>query len=322
MAKKQDNKEVEDVMVLDDEDTEVRGGGFQDDSQLFEPEESSAETEMGEKEEETDLEGDDQDGEDQETSESEGEGETDDEVGEDGEGEAEGEADGQDDPYSKFNEMLNAQAEASRSQIAALTSQIKTLQDQIAGKQETKEEPEEEPDWPTDDDWAENPTEAHKRMQAIYSKQQAKEDAEQASKQQAQQRIQADQKQAYGTAVNLCPEIDMADSPVRKTMVEIWQNKDNQLQDLSLGPLYASALAMLINGVGPFSGGPNKDDIDTGAKMERSRQDRVKKGAMHGSGKKGGANKIQLTDHDRQVIKDMGVSEKSYLDSKRQLGIS
>jgi len=234
-----------------------------------------------------------------------------------------------------YAQLLKESEEKRRAEISALTGQIQTLSSTVAQLQqkpepETKEEEDPVFEMPTDEELANDPRGALARVMeqrdAAWQKRLDKAltdkigEAERTRTEQAN--IQSQQQKAWQTSVALCPELDQEGSEVRNTMAQVYHQ--GGLKDVPMGPFYASAVAMVIHGKVPQQGEAAATDKarEEGAALERTRQDRVKKGAMHGGGKGGGQNKVQLSPEHRAAARNIGVSEKAYAEALQEMGVS
>ena len=173
-------------------------------------------------------------------------------------------------------------------------------------------------DLPSEDDWAENPNEAAKKINAQVAAKIAAAVERGVSEKvvgtiNQRQAVQQQQMQALQSAVNLYPEAAKNDS-VWHTADQILNNPANAaLKQMPMGPFFAFSAAASVHGVSPVTASQQaqQQGMQQGAQAERQRQQRLKSGAMNTGGKEGQST-INLDPTHRRVAKQMGLSDKAY----------
>ena len=173
-------------------------------------------------------------------------------------------------------------------------------------------------DMPSEQDWAENPSEAAKKINAQVARKVA-EAVERGVSEKVmgnlteRERIRAQQQQSFRSAASLYP--DAANNPaVLQTAEEILANPANaDLRKMPMGPFFAIAAAASVHGISPVTAQQQgmQQGMQQGAQAERSRQNRLRTGAMNTGGKEGQST-ISLDPTQKRIAKQMGISEKAY----------
>jgi len=173
-------------------------------------------------------------------------------------------------------------------------------------------------DLPGEEDWAEDPNTAAKKIVAqVNSKIAEKIEAGVSSKIlgtiQQQQQVQHAQQQSIQSAVGMYPQA-AKDRAVYDTATKIYNAPANApLKSMPMGPYFALVAAAGLHGMVPVTAAEaaNKAGVNMGATSERSRQQRLKQGAMNTGGKEGKST-IKLSPTQLNVAKQMGLSPKAY----------
>ena len=126
------------------------------------------------------------------------------------------------------------------------------------------------------------------------------------------------------------------DKELRDGFVKYYDNEALGLKNNPLGPFLAASAAhfekyggvpaVLDEGEGDGAGdGEGDGDGDTGTRAEgiaaeRSRQERLKKATMHGSGKGGNKATVVLTEEQKKAARRARVTDEQYIESLRDLG--
>jgi len=238
---------------------------------------------------------------------------------------------GPEDSFKKFNDQILRQ----QTQISELMYTVRGLQGELRESQKSKiDVAPKEPDIPAKIDtdainalWEDNPTEAVRLIaenEAGKTQTKINETMETQRLEQANSRaLETQQDKSYEIAAGLAPEIGQEGSDLRNQMTKIYFDKENGLSERPDGPFLATCAAMYLTGYVPAhmrKEAENKGE-KTGAELERSRQERVNQGIMHGGRKDTTKKAIELTPEDKQWITRMGITEESYRQAKDQLNL-
>jgi hypothetical protein len=179
-------------------------------------------------------------------------------------------------------------------------------------------------DLPKEDDWAENPNQALGKVLKQVNAKIAERIEEGVSSKvlgtiDRRQQVQANQQQSIQSAVGLYPQAQ-GNQAVMQTAGQILSNPQNAaLRSMPMGPFFALVAAASVHGLSPVTAQQTaqKQGREQGAQAERSRQQRLKSGAMNTGGKEGGST-IKLDPMQKKIAKQMGVTEKAYAEAARQ----
>jgi len=234
-------------------------------------------------------------------------------------------------PEPDLVKTLQEKIDQQNQQMVNLTALVNQMR-QDAKPPEPPEPEEDEPPLPSDEEWELDPKSAIKKMDARRDWQSRKEAKEQEAVRQTNETLIAKQRESFASAVNLDASLGEEGSEVRSAAERIFYNPENNLQNSSMGPLLAGLSALVLTGKYVPAGSNNNPANDTekateaaresGAADERARQDRVRKGAMHGSGKGGKSSKValaKLSKEEHDTARMLGVSDEAYAAAKATL---
>ena len=259
---------------------------------------------------------------------------------EEGDGEEPEEGDGEEpEPDEKYH-LLEAQNQQMLTAMNNMQAELVALRE--TNKQSAKKAEPVDPDPgyvdPTEDEWANDPTAAeakiyeHRKKVEAYQKEQAEAESAEAAATSAE--ITRVQNESWNSAKQICPQVGVNGNEVRNTMGAIYNNPDLGLKNSKVGPLAATAIAMIMHGAGflPADGSTEapsaeqtleekkKAAVDEGIKLEKDRQARLKKGNMQAGGDGGTpGTKVELDDMHKRVARQLGVSDEAMAESVASL---
>lgn len=222
------------------------------------------------------------------------------------------------DKYELLSKSIEKERETYATKFAALSADVEQLK-QVQGRQQTVLQLETVPPYPTNEEMMDNPQEARERLKKIG----AIEDRNKARRETLNHPPQPTMTHAEQALMLRDPEGFQRVAPKMGEYIarNVTQFRGNEITSQIQRGDYSGLFQLYDEAKASLEPKPSPEDVqkakEDGIKLEQSRQNRLKQGAMHGGQRGGNQSKITLDAMDRKTIQILGIPEEEYIKSKR-----